>query len=872
MTDVPVSSSLLIPTSASETLLPYAVVAVALPLDHVYTYGIPESLLEVLEPGHAVIIPFGPRKVSGFVMERTDKLSFDPAKLKHIERLLAPAPLFDPGLLPFFKWTADYYHHPLGEVIRTALPAGLLVETQLMCTLTPEGRGLALEAATRLSQVPEANAFPEWIEAQAQAGMSQEEEQRDRLLVNLVARGPLPFQKLLEKPPVPNTARLCKQLAREGLLSLHQHLSESSVKPLVMEVYRPSATVQPRTLKGETQQAVLEVLNELGEADLPDLKEALEARGRKVSSLSATLKRLLELELIEVEAQERWREGGAALNLPDTAHVLTDEQLTAIDALKVALQEDAYAAFALHGVTGSGKTEVYLNVVAEAQRLGKGAIVLVPEIALTPQLVGRFRARFGEGVACLHSGMSRGERFDAWRRLLRGEALIAVGARSAIFAPVKNPGLFIVDEEHDGSFKQDSGLRYNARDLAVLRAHQLGGVVILGSATPSLETWANARRGRFTLIPLKRRVQDRPLPKVQIVDMTLPENRPEHEENPLSPVLEETLKSTVAAGQQAILLLNRRGYAPFVLCPGCGGSFRCVNCDISLTWHKRKNLLLCHYCGMVKVLPKQCPNCQHAPLSLMGQGTERLEHILSEMLPGVAIGRLDRDSVSGKEGHARILEAFRQGELQVLVGTQMVVKGHDFPNVTLVGILNADYALNLPDFRASERTFQLVTQVAGRAGRGEQPGQVIVQTMSPGHPSIRFAARHDAHGFIQQELRLRKAHQYPPFTRLALVCISAQQESLGEETAQTLARILRHHLRQLQQDPDRSELDTVRVVGPAPAPLARLQQWFRYQILIKAPTVAPIHVLLRQVERLPEFQPQSLELRVSIDLDPMHLL
>lgn len=835
---------------------PYAVVAVALPLPKTYTYGVPEALLDVLEPGHAVLVPFGARMVSGFVIERTHTLAFDRSRLKPVERLLSPEPLFDPALLPFFRWTADYYHHPLGETIRTALPNGILIESQLMCVLTPQGKAL-------LQQSPVESLPPEGTDPSLKS-----------LLELLQLRGPQAWQRLLERPPIEGIAKRVRQAVREGWVRLEQVLSEATVKAQEVEVYRPGAPVAPRALKGELQQLVLEILQTLGEADADELREALTERGKKTSSLSSTLKRLLELELIEVETKERWRQGGAALTLEDTHFTPTKAQQAAVDAIEQAIEEAtkarAYKTFALHGVTGSGKTEVYLSAVGSARARGRGAIVLVPEIALTPQLVGRFRARFGDEVACLHSAMSRGERFDAWRRLMRGEASIAVGARSALFAPVKDLALIIVDEEHDGSFKQDSGLRYNARDLAVVRAHQVGGVAVLGSATLSLETWANVRRHRFTLLSLPGRVENRAMPKVHLVDMTRPEHRPRLETSPLSPPLEEALQRTVGAGQQAILLLNRRGFAPFVICPGCGGSFRCLHCDISLTYHRKKNLLLCHYCGLTKRLPDACPNCSHSPLELMGQGTERLEHFLQELLPDTAVGRLDRDTTAGKEGHVRILEAFRRGELQVLVGTQMVVKGHDFPNVTLVGILNADYALNLPDFRASERTFQLVTQVSGRAGRGEMPGEVFVQTHTPHHPSIWCSAHHNGPEFLGLELRLRKAHGYPPFSRLCLIQISAQEEARVEEASHQIAQLLRTHTREaLGEHPTLRELE---VIGPAPAPLSRLQQWFRWQVLIKAPTVAPIHTLLRRVELLPEFQPTSLETRVVIDVDPMQLV
>lgn len=849
MTELPPMTELPSETPApAPDPLPYAVVAVALPLPRTYTYRIPEGLMEVLEPGHGVLVPFGPRLISAFVLERTTQLSIDPAKLKPIQRLLSPERLFPAELLPFFRWTADYYHHPIGEVIRTALPAGVLAESRACCVLLEPARQYLRGDASVKAPFP-------GRELQA--------------LLEPLLRQPLPWQKLLELDAVPQTAKKLRLLLDLGWLALEQRLQDASVRPQFEELYRPAVALSTRQLKGELQQMVLETLYSHGEATRETLAETLEGLGKKTSSLNAVLKRLLELELIEVETRETFRESLGGLEEALGPNVLTAAQAEAVQRITQALEGGRYQPFLLHGVTGSGKTEVYLSAVEQALARGLGAIVLVPEIGLTPQLVGRFRARFGSQIACLHSALSPGERYDGWRRLLRGDVKIAIGARSALFAPVKDLGLIVVDEEHDGSFKQDSGLRYHARDLAVVRAHQLGRVVVLGSATPSLESWANVKRQRFELLSLKARAREQALPTVHIIDMTKPEHRPRQADSPLSPPLEHALHQTLGGGKQAILLLNRRGYAPFVLCPGCGASFRCLSCDIALTYHRKKNLLLCHYCGMGKVLPERCPNCAHAPLELMGQGTERLEHFLSEQFPGVSVGRLDRDTVAGRGGHERVLDAFRRGEIQLLVGTQMVVKGHDFPNVTLVGILNADYALNLPDFRASERTFQLVTQVAGRAGRGESPGAVFVQTASSSHPSIRLAARHDAEGFFGIELRLRRAHDYPPFTRLALVQLSAREERQAEEQARVLTQFLRGQARTLAQEDAEK---TVTVLGPAPAPLTRLQAWYRWQILLRAPTIGPIHALLRRVEHLPELNPSAEDLRISLDIDPQQLL
>src|SRR6266536_1859551 len=443
------------------------------------------------------------------------------------------------------------------------------------------------------------------------------------------------------------------------------------------------------------------------------------------------------------------------------------DQAAARDVLAAALEAREFAPFLLHGVTGSGKTEVYLRAIAKVRASGRGALVLVPEIALTPQLAGRFRARFGADVALLHSGLSDAERHAEWLRLRHGEARICVGVRSAIFAPVQDLAMVVVDEEHDPSFKQEDGPGYQARDLAVVRAKQAGAACVLGSATPSLESLENARRGRYRLLELPLRVDDRPLPAVEVVDLA----RLRRGGRPLglvSPPLAAALEATLAARQQAILFLNRRGFQTLVVCEACGREERCESCSVSLTYHRRRGVLLCHYCGRVERVTPACPACG-GPRRGIGVGTEQVEAAVRQLLPAARVARLDRDAVGSADDVAAVLARFANREVDVLVGTQMVTKGHDFPGVTLVGVVLADVALALPDFRAAERTFQLLAQVAGRAGRGAEPGRVLVQTYAPEHYSIRCAARHDYAAFVAGELASRRALGWPPFARLLAV-------------------------------------------------------------------------------------------------------
>jgi primosomal protein N' (replication factor Y) len=546
--------------------------------------------------------------------------------------------------------------------------------------------------------------------------------------------------------------------------------------------------------------------------------------------------------------------GGSLLPAAETPFPLTGDQAAALD--RVTGASGAFHTFLLHGVTGSGKTEVYLQAIAVARAAGRGALVLVPEIALTPQLAGRFRARFGDQVALLHSGLSDGERHSEWLRLRRGEARICVGVRSAVFAPVQDLGIVVVDEEHDPSFKQDDGPGYHARDLAVVRAREEGAVCVLGSATPSLETLENARSGKYERIELPRRIDDRPLPEVRIVDLSrIRKGAPLP--GLLSPVLQDALSSTVRAGRQAILFLNRRGFQTLVLCRDCGREERCSRCSVSLTLHARRGVLLCHYCGATERMGPRCPDCGGERAGV-GAGTEQVEAAVREIVPEARVARMDRDALSGAGDVAALLARFARREVDVLVGTQMVTKGHDFPGVTLVGVVLADTALALPDFRAAERTFQLLTQVAGRAGRGDDAGQVIVQTFHPHSPAVAFAVGHDYAGFAEVELDRRRALGYPPFGRMMAVRVEGS-ETGARRTAEALGEAARPALSA-----------GVTLLGPAPAAIERIRGKHRWHLLFRATNPAA----LRRVHRA--LGPAALRppggASVRFDVDPHAML
>jgi primosomal protein N' (replication factor Y) len=529
------------------------------------------------------------------------------------------------------------------------------------------------------------------------------------------------------------------------------------------------------------------------------------------------------------------------------------------------LDAGGFAPVLVQGVTGSGKTEVYLRVVERALQAGHGALILVPEIALTPQLVGRFRSRFGPRVAVLHSALTDTERLRAWQQLRRGEVKVVVGVRSAIWAPVTDLRVIVVDEEHDPSFKQDEKLRYQARDLAVVRGRQAGCLVILGSATPSLETLENARKGRYRHLRLTRRVDDRPMPTLQLVDLRV--ERPKTVENRdtepplLSEPLKLALRETLERGQQAILFLNRRGHATFLTCEVCGQNLKCTDCDVCLTYYRASNRVQCNYCGRSHSLPRGCPECD-GPLLQLGVGTERIEAEVAEAFPGARVGRLDRDAVTTNERLTDLLSSFARRELDVLIGTQMVAKGHDFPGVTLVAVVLADTALSLPDFRAAERTFHLLTQVAGRAGRGADAGRVVVQAYNPDALPIAAMLKHDYEGFSDAELARRRALSWPPTTRMAAIRFEADDAELCARTARQVAQVAGKAM------PPSSH--GVRLLGPAPAPIARIKGKTRWQLVVKGPTHAAMAGPLDAVERLLPELPSTV--RVVIDVDPGAML
>jgi primosomal protein N' (replication factor Y) len=812
----------------------YLEVAVVAPVDRPLTYLPPEDWKQQLLPGMRVLVPLAGRKVTGYILSRTDSTPFG-QQLKKIYEPLDTEPLFPAEQVEFYKWIARYYHYPIGEVIKTALPAGLTQKSGRRILLTETG-------AKHLSQINETGIKDaQWFS-------------------DLLAKGEI-SPHVTRTLWVSKERKLFEEWAEEDWVIISSEIVGGTAKPKTEICCALSGSVDSLDGLLVSEKKTVGALQKISAA----AKHRFVPRKDIIREYPGAGKGLRSLEqkgLVVFGEQQVYRDpfGESFLEsyVPET---LTNGQKKVLDSILPAIKKGSFSPFLLHGVTGSGKTEVYLQAAAYALERGKTVLVLVPEIALASQLEAHFLARFGSRVALLHSGLSSGQRYDQWCRILQGKADVVIGARSAVFAPLKHPGLIIVDEEHDSSYKQDDGFRYHARDLAILRASQSNGVVILGSATPSVTSYFHARNGKYHLLALDKRIEDRPLPAVKIVDMhsvkTLSGKMPV-----FSPLLIENLTENFVRHEQSLVFLNRRGYANFMICRECGHTVQCRNCHISLTLHKADNILLCHYCGFTAAGKTICSNCQSTSLTAIGIGTERLEQELSEMLPEAKIARLDRDTCQKRKDLIRILKAVHSGDIDILLGTQMITKGHHFPNVTLVGIVLADTGLGLPDFRAGERTFQLISQVTGRAGRGEKPGRVIIQTFQPEHHSIEMARKHDFAGMYAREIDMRKHLGYPPFSRLINLKIEGKDESNVQETAGRLADLARKI--QKKSSPE--------VLGPAPAPLTRLRDRYRWQILLKGERLETLHEFVYRLEGGVSGLSKGDRLKISVDVDHEYMM
>ncbi len=801
----------------------YCDVSLPVPLDQTFTYRLPETLWHRVQPGCRVLVPFGTRKLTGVVVKLLDQPP--DGALKEVLRLVDEEPVLDAELLALGGWISQYYCAPLGEVLRSMTPLSGEVRKTKLYSLTDSGRDAARQLVLRAS----------------------EEDAAVQVLQLLEAR-PLSASYLEKK--LPNAARVVRSLEKKGFIEIEN--LEAQRDPLRASATRLRASwlaVSPDDIKLTKRERELHAFLELhpGTHNLAELEAS-------VTGASQAARSLARRKLIALEPESPT--GVFASQGPP--RTLNPHQLEAYQQIEGALRGGKFQTFLLQGVTGSGKTEVYLKSIDACLALGKSALLLVPEISLTPAVAGDFFHRFGDRVAILHSAFLDAERAEQWRRIRAGLATVVVGTRSGVFAPVRNLGLVVIDEEHDQSYKQQDTPRYNGRDVAIVRAQGAGAVAILGSATPSLESRYNVQRGKYTLLTLPERIEKRPMPDVEVIDM-----RQEFLETrklaTFSRRLVDMIAERLEKGEQTMLLLNRRGFSSFVACRACGEKMECVNCAVTLTYHRRDRRMLCHYCNYAQKVPSVCPKCGSEYLNFIGTGSEKVEEELHRDFPTARIARMDRDTVSGKRHFETILHGFRQGESDILVGTQMIAKGHDIPNVTLVGVVSADVGLGLPDFRAAERTFQLLTQAAGRAGRGNLPGIVLIQTINPEHYAIRYASEQNYDGFYEKEIQFRKLMRYPPFAALANVLVRSQKQEEALEMSTELGRML---------DPAPEGL---KILGPAEAPVPKLKSEFRYQLLIKAIDRKRLNETLRELRRFTQDRKWS-PTALVIDVDPLTLL
>ncbi len=807
----------------------YIAVAVTLPLHPVYTYAVPDDLVDLAIAGKRVLVPFGKRRITGYICGpgQPDETH----TIRSILNVLDETPLFPESMLPFLQWAADYYMHPLGEVIKTALPGGLNVYDVATFSITAKGR-----AALDGGKTPD-------IERQILAALEKETRTYRSLAEELGGKVP--------QGSIPG-------LLKKGWVGQQRVLKGGRTRAKLEKYVTAIPGLKEDGRLSESRRKILAALNQKGTLPLSALKALVSTASRLVSAMVRSGQ-------VSVENRPVYRDPLGQRIVDDQAHQLNTEQEQVIAAV-VARMGAGFSAFLLAGVTGSGKTEVYMQIAQKVLGQGQSVLVLVPEIALISQMERRFRARFGECVAVLHSGLSAGERYDQWQRISRGDVSIAIGARSAVFAPFDTLGLIIVDEEHDASYKQEGGLRYNARDLAVVRARGRDCPVILGSATPSIQSWYNVSVGKFEGLELTGRVARRPMPEITTVDLRAARHA-RGVQRFFTPELKTAMAETLERGEQVLLFLNRRGFASYPVCGECGEAVKCKHCDISLTLHQAANAYRCHYCGFSQAATTRCRACDSTRIIMLGVGTERVEAAVAELFPRAVVARMDSDTTTRKGAVVRLLKKLHQGRIDILIGTQMVAKGHDFPNITLVGILCADLSLSFPDFRSGGRTFQLLAQVAGRAGRGERPGKVILQTYNPDHFSITSACAQDFKSFYAREIAFRKSLNYPPFTRFVQLRISGK----GREKVRVQAEVLGEQCRRLSAaNPGHGQ--TVAVMGPIESPMTRIAGRYRRQILLKSSSTAALHRLIRALQGECAQVFSRRDVRVAVDVDPHSML
>lgn len=788
--------------------------------DREFDYRIPEKWNQVIKPGMRVIVPFGPRMVQGFVTGLKAKSDF--AKLRFIKEPMDLEPIINDELLQLGDWLTKEAMCFKISALQAMLPAAMKAKYEKVIKVVEDKKDQLPPSIQNLFGKNDSLSWKDVIEGE-NASLVQKEMQNGNLELEFNVKN-----------------RLNKKTVR---------VIKSLLSP--MELKEMASAISSHAKK---QQELLQYFIEHQEP-IP-LKELLEL----LNTSSGTVKSLVSKGALAEMDQEVYRDPYEnrvfEKSIPFT---LTAEQTAALKPIQEKIHHDEHDVFLLYGVTGSGKTEVYLQAIASVIEKGKEAIMLVPEISLTPQTVKRFKERFGEQVAVMHSGLSVGEKYDEWRKIHRKEVKVVVGARSAVFAPFESLGLVIIDEEHESSYKQEETPRYHARDVAIERAKSYGCPVILGSATPTLESFARAKKNVYKLLTLSQRMNKNALPAVDIVDMR--EELRTGNRSMFSELLFTKLKDRLEKGEQTVLMLNKRGHSSFVMCRSCGLVINCPNCDISLTYHRFNDIMKCHYCGFEEGMPSVCPECESEHIRFFGTGTQKVEEELAKILPEARVIRMDVDTTSKKGSHERLLNAFGEGKADILLGTQMIAKGLDFPNITLVGVLSADTMLHLPDFRSSEKTFQLLTQVSGRAGRHQLPGEVVIQTYTPEHYSIELSALQDYDAFYEREMYLRRQSHYPPYYYVVLITVSHEDLMKTVSVTEKITNYLGSRLNR----------DSV-VLGPVASPISRINNRYRYQCLIKYKREPDLNQHLRTL--LEHYQKETAQnhLQISIDLNPQIMM
>ncbi|MCY8317876.1 primosomal protein N' [Bacillus vallismortis] len=791
-------------------------------IDRPFDYKIPDHLKGMIKTGMRVIVPFGPRKIQGFVTAVKDASDLSGKSVKEVEDLLDLTPVLTEELMNLSSWLSDKTLSFKITALQAMLPAALKAkyEKELKIAhgadLPPQVERLFSETKTLLySDIP------------------------DHDMLKLI-------QKHVQKGSIDVTYKVAQKTNKKMVRHIQANASKEELSKQAEGLSRQAAK----------QQAILHFFI----AEPEGVKISATDLCKKTDASSATIKTLIQKGLLKESYEEVYRDPYQDKMFKKTEPLpLTDEQSAAFQPIRQTLDNDEHKVFLLHGVTGSGKTEIYLQSIEKVLAKGKEAIVLVPEISLTPQMVNRFKGRFGSQVAVMHSGLSTGEKYDEWRKIHRKEVRLVVGARSAIFAPFENLGMIIIDEEHESSYKQEEMPRYHAKEVAIKRAEHHSCPVVLGSATPTLESYARAQKGVYELLSLKHRVNHQVMPEVSLVDMR--EELRNGNRSMFSVELMEKLEETIAKGEQAVLFLNKRGYSSFVMCRDCGYVPQCPHCDISMTYHRYGQRLKCHYCGHEEPVPHTCPECASEHIRFFGTGTQRVEEELTKVLPHARVIRMDVDTTSRKGAHEKLLSAFGEGKADILLGTQMIAKGLDFPNITLVGVLSADTTLHIPDFRSAEKTFQLLTQVSGRAGRHEKPGNVIIQTYTPSHYSIQLTKSHDYEAFYQHEMAHRREQSYPPYYYLALVTVSHEEVTKAAVTAEKIAHFLKSNC----------GADT-KILGPSASPIARIKDRYRYQCVIKYKQETQLSALLKRILEHYKREIEQKHVMISIDMNPYMMM